>query len=77
MILNPKNDLGGHPIILGRPWLATVDAFISYRSCDMYISDGISTNKFTLYPPARTITEIDDTQWIDDEEDIHHLFTIS
>ena len=77
MMLNPKNDLGGHPIILGRPWLATTDAFISCRSGDMYISDGSSTKKFTLYPPARTIIEIDDTQWIDDEEDIKPLVTIS
>ena len=77
MILTPKNDLGGHPIILGRPWLATDDAFISCRSGDMYISDGSSTKKFNLSPLARMITEIDDTQWIDDEEDIQPLFTIS
>ena len=32
MILTPKNDLGGHSIILGRPWLATADAFISCGS---------------------------------------------
>ena len=77
MILTPKNNLGGHPIILGRPWLATPDAFISCRSGDMYISDGSSTKKFTLYPPAKTITELDDTQWIEDEEDLQPLFTIS
>ena len=77
MILTPKNNLGGHPIILGRPWLATADAFISCRSGDMYISDGSSTNKFTLYHPARTITELDGTQWIEDEEDLQPLFTIS
>jgi hypothetical protein len=35
MILTPKNNLGGHPLILGRPWLATADAFISCRSGDM------------------------------------------
>ena len=33
--------------------------------------------KFTLYPPARTITKIDDKEWIDDENDIQPLFTIS
>ena len=70
MILTPKNDLGGHPIILGRTWLATTDTFISCRSSDMYISDGSSTKKFTLYPLARTIIELYDTQWIDDEEDM-------
>ena len=77
MILTPKKNLGGHPLILGRPWLATADAFISCRFSDMYISDGNSTKKFTLYPLARTIIEIDDKEWIDDENDIHPLFTIS
>lgn len=77
MILTPKNNLRGHPLILGRPWLATVDAFISCRSGDMYIYDGNSTKKFTLYPSARTITEIDDKEWIDVENDIQPLFTIS
>ena len=77
MILTPKNNLGGHPIILGRPWLAKADAFISCISGDMYIFDGNSTKKFTLYPPAKTIIELDDTQWIEDEENLQPLFTIS
>jgi len=77
MILTPKNNLGGHPLILGRPWLATANAFISCRFGDMYISYGNSTNKFTLYPPTRTIIEIDDKEWINDENDVQPLFTIS
>lgn len=77
MILTPKNNLGGHPLILGRPWLATVDAFISCRSGDTYIFYGNSTKEFTLYPPAKAIIEIDDKEWIDDEDDIQPLFTIS
>ena len=28
VMLQPKSSLGGHPLILGRPWLATADAFI-------------------------------------------------
>jgi len=70
MILTPKNNLEGHLVILERLWLATVDAFISCRSGDMYIPDGNSKKKFTLYPLARTITKIDDKEWIDDENDI-------
>ena len=34
MILTLWNNLGGHPLILGRRWLATTDAFISCRSGD-------------------------------------------
>eukprot|EP00253_Pinus_taeda_P030524 PITA_30524 len=77
MILTPKSNLGGHPLILGRPWLATADAFISCRSGDMYISDGNSTKKFNLYPPTKAIIEIGDNEWIDDEETIQPIFTIS
>eukprot|EP00253_Pinus_taeda_P017978 PITA_17978 len=32
LILQPKTNLGGHPLILGRPWLAIVDSFIGCRS---------------------------------------------
>eukprot|EP00253_Pinus_taeda_P035741 PITA_35741 len=77
MILTPKSNLGGHPLILGRPWLATVDAFSSCRSGDMYISDGSSTKKFTLYPPAKSITEVRDNEWVDDEDTIQPIFTLS
>jgi hypothetical protein len=31
MVLQPKSNLGGHPLILERPWLATIDVFISCR----------------------------------------------
>ena len=77
MILTPKNNLGGHPLILGRPWLATADAFISCRSGDMYISDGNSTKKFNLYPPAKAITEIGEDEWVEDEDTIQPVLTIS
>eukprot|EP00253_Pinus_taeda_P003396 PITA_03396 len=50
MILTPKSNLGGHPLILGRPWLATTDAIISCMSGDMYISDdfekGVRSSKY-------------------------------
>lgn len=31
LILKPQSSLGGHPLILWIPWLATVAAFISCR----------------------------------------------
>ena len=76
MILTPKSNLGGHPLILVRPWLATTDAFISCRLGDMYISDGNLTKKFNLYPPAKAIREIGDNEWVDDEDTIQPVFTI-
>jgi len=43
VVLQTKTKLGGHPLILGRPWLATANAFISYRSGSMTISNGQET----------------------------------
>jgi hypothetical protein len=43
VVLQPKTHMGGHPLILGRPWLATSDAFISCRSDSMTISYGYNT----------------------------------
>lgn len=49
---NPKATLGGYPIILERPHLATRNAYIGCRSGDMTISDGKNTRKLVLYPLA-------------------------
>ena len=43
VVLQTKKKLGGHPLILGRPWLAIADAFISCRSGSMTISNGCET----------------------------------
>ena len=77
MILTPKNNLGAHPLILERPWLATTDAFISCRFGDMFISNGSSTKKFTLYPPTKTMIELENEEWMDDDNGIQPIFTIS
>ena len=58
IVLQPKYPVGGHPLILGRLWLAMTDAYIGCRSRDMYISHGDSRKKVTLYPPARSIQEL-------------------
>ena len=39
-IIQPKSTSRGHPVVLGRPWLATVDAFIGCRLGDMFLSKG-------------------------------------
>jgi len=74
MVLTPKNNLGGHPLILVRPWLAITDTFIDCRSGDMFISNGNSTKKFTLYPLARTTIGIETKEWIEHGEDIQPIF---
>ena len=40
LVLQPKAKLTGYPLILGRPWLATADAYISCRAGNMTIKNG-------------------------------------
>ena len=40
LVLQPKFKLTGYPLILGRPWLATADAYISCRAGNMTIKNG-------------------------------------
>jgi hypothetical protein len=69
MILQPKANLGGYPLILGWPWLATNYAYISCRSRDMTISHGTSTKKLTLYPPAKPSLDSETPSWIPNSDD--------
>ena len=57
MVIESKDPSKGHPIILGRPWLATANAFIRCKDREMTISNGLSTQRLILYPPAQPITE--------------------
>ena len=52
LVLQPKSKPGGHPLILGIPWLATDDAYISCRIGEMTISNEVTTQKLVLYSPA-------------------------
>ena len=63
-VLQPKTKLGGHPLILGRPWLATTDAFISCRLGSMTISNGYETKHLTLYPHATPLANNDNFVWV-------------
>jgi len=77
IVLQPKNLVGGNPLILGQLWLATVDAYIRCCFGDMYISHGDSI-KVTLYPPARSIQELRDTLCLDynSDEETHPVSLI-
>ena len=45
--------MDGHPLILGRPWLATTDAYIGCRIGSMTIARGDSIKKIIIYPPSK------------------------
>eukprot|EP00253_Pinus_taeda_P026992 PITA_26992 len=53
LIINPKTRLDGHPLILGRHWLATADAYISCRQGNMIITRGADIKNLVLYPLAQ------------------------
>ena len=78
LVLQPKSQLGGHPLILGRPWLDTADACISCRYGSMTISDGIEIKNLTLYPPARPSLEAETSLYMEPEEEegVQPLLTI-
>ena len=65
VVLQTKTKLGGHPLILGRPWLATADAFISCRSGSMTISNDYGTKNLTLFPHATPIINNEDSVCMD------------
>eukprot|EP00253_Pinus_taeda_P024783 PITA_24783 len=52
LIINPRNLLDGHPLILGRPWLATADTYISGWTGSMTITRGYDVKNIALYPPS-------------------------
>jgi hypothetical protein len=77
VVLQPKTKLGGHTLILGRPWLATSDAFISCRSGSMTISNGYETKQLTLYPHATPLINNDNSLWVDfDDQTTQPILTI-
>eukprot|EP00253_Pinus_taeda_P012698 PITA_12698 len=53
LIINPKNRLDGHPLILGRPWLAIVNGYIGCRQGNMTITRGENIKNLALYPPVQ------------------------
>ena len=52
LVLHTQYLVGDHPLIFGRPWLATADAYIGCCSGNMVISNGHNTKNLVLYPPA-------------------------
>jgi hypothetical protein len=58
VIYSKSSSKPGHPMVLGHPWLATVDAFISCRSGEMTIPNGTHSQKFILFSPAQPTQEI-------------------
>ena len=48
LVLQLKAKLTGYPFILGRPWLGTTDAYISYWAGNMTINNSHMSTQLTL-----------------------------
>ena len=59
LVLQLKAKLTRYPLILGRPWLATADAYISCRAGNMTIKNGHMSKQLYLYPLAQPLLEHD------------------
>lgn len=66
LILQPKTNLRSHPLILGRLWLATTNAFIGCKLGSMIIAHVDERKQITLYPPAQSPSLL---SWLDDEQE--------
>lgn len=55
LVINPKNRMDGHPLILWKPWLATIDAYIGFQIGIMTISRGYFIKNIIIYPPTKPI----------------------
>ena len=69
LVLQPKAKLTGYPFILGRPWLATADAYIRCRAQNMTINNGHMAKQLVLYPPTQPSLEHDIPLWLEEEEE--------
>ena len=82
-----QSPFGGHTLILGRPWIATTDAYIGFQSGNMVISYGGDTKNLIMYPPIEpssskgpglTLLRKSSTiKGLDIDEEIRPIFTIS
>lgn len=79
LVINPRNQLDGHPLILGRSWLATADAYIRCQIGNMTIEKGTIVKNLILYPPAKPSLSIDNYQTSPpkyQEENLHPRLTL-
>jgi hypothetical protein len=78
VIYSKSSSKPGHHVAIGRPWLATIDTFISCQSGEMTISNGTHSQKLVLFPPAQPTQEL--IVWIEkpygEEDCIRPLLTL-
>ena len=69
LVIHPKDKLTRYPLILGRPWLATTDAYVSCRARNMTIKNGHMSKQLVLYPPTQSSLEHYLPLWLEEKEE--------
>ena len=69
LVLQPKAKITGYRLILGRPWLATSNAYISCRARNMTIKNGHMSKQLVMYPLAHPSLKHDLPLWLEEEEE--------
>jgi len=69
LVFQPKAKLTRYPLILGRPWLATTNAYVSYQAGNMTINNGHMPKQLVLYPPAQPLLEHDLPLGLEEEDE--------
>jgi len=69
LVLQPITKFNGYHLILGRPWLAIVDVYISCRVGNMTIKNGHFSKQLVLFSPDQPSIEHDLPIWLEDEEE--------
>jgi hypothetical protein len=68
LVLQIKSQSNGYPLIFGRSWLTTTDAYIGCRVGNIAITDVLSQKKIVLYPPAQPSITKKMPMWVEEEE---------
>lgn len=58
LVLHTQSPIGGHFLILGRPWLETANAYIGCQSRNMVISTRENTKNLILYPLQNQVHQV-------------------
>ena len=67
MILHPISPFRGHYVILERPWIDNLDAFVQCKFKKMFITLGVTVKQVTLYPLAKSLAKIENILCQDNE----------
>ena len=55
LVLQTKSQFNGYPLIFGRPWLTTIDAYIGSKVGNMTVTNGLYRKYIVIYHPTQPL----------------------